>query len=82
MIDVKNLPDGRVVVHYLNFLTRDEIGNSDVRDGYGRAVARAKRIGGKRYRAKWYGGGIVFEGCNLKELEQSIKDIVAKESGD
>ena len=30
------------------------------------ALLKARRIGGKKYRAKWFGGGIVFQSYNLK----------------
>lgn len=79
----------RYVCHYLNLLTEEEKNNPEnvqrvyqgMSQGYHIALARARKIGGKKYRAKWYGGGIVFQSYNIKELEQSIKDIVTKESG-
>jgi hypothetical protein len=70
MIDIKKLPDGRIVIHYLNLLTEqeknssrplfDESGRRTLPTDYDIALARAKKIGGRKYRAKWYGGGIVF----------------------
>lgn len=42
--------NGRYVVHYLAF-----------GENYNMALNAARRYGGKKYRAKWYGGGIVFQ---------------------
>lgn len=53
----------RYVVH---FLALD--------DDYNKAHAKAKRIGGKKYRAKWFGGGFVFQSYNTSDLIESIKE--------
>jgi len=45
----------RYVIHWL------EVANT-----YPEAVAKAHSIGGGRYRAKWYGGGIVFQSYSLE----------------
>lgn len=42
---------------------------------YEHAVWKAKKIGGRKYTAKSYGGGIVFQSYNLKDLEQSILNL-------
>ena len=34
---------------------------------YNEALCKARKIGGKKYRAKWFGGGIVFSSYNLNE---------------
>lgn len=88
MIDTRTLPDGRVVIHYLNLLTPtekaaplwDRDGRRIMPTPYAIGIQRAHQIGGKKYRAKWYGGGIVFPPCNLAELEKKIKALVEKES--
>ncbi len=61
-------------------VTRFVYGKSLISYKYEKALKRAKKIGGKKFHNKSYGGGIVFQSYSLKELEQSIKDIVAKES--
>lgn len=45
----------RYIVHFL-----------DLADTYEKALAKAKPFGGKRYRAKHYGGGIVFSTYTLE----------------
>jgi len=53
----------RYVVH---FLAIDE--------DYNEALRKARTVGGKVYRAKWYGGGIVFQSYDIKsDLEEIIK---------
>ncbi len=65
--------NGRVVVHFLEFLTKNEIDRAPVSELYKLAVKKAKKIGGRKYRAKSYGGGIVFQWCeSLEKLEQLI----------
>ena len=54
----------RYVVHFLNiaktFADAKKIAND--------------RVGGREYRAKWYGGGIVFTSYNL---DDTLKTIIA-----
>lgn len=52
--DVNGNP--RYVVHFLSLA-----------DNYNEALLKARKIGGKKYRAKWFGGGIVFSSYNLNE---------------
>lgn len=42
------------------------------------AVALAKTIGGREYRAKHYGGGIVFVSYNLQDLLHHINRVTGK----
>lgn len=69
--DVNGNP--RYVCHYLNLLTQAEKDNNDwqVRK-YDLALARASRIGGRKFHNKQYGGGIVFQSYNLQETESAI----------
>ena len=53
----------RYVVHFI-----------DIADNYIDAINIAKQIGGKKYRAKWINGGVVFSSYNVKEdLKRIIK---------
>ena len=45
-----------------------------VRVAYGAAIAKARKVGGKAYRAKWFGGGIVFESYNMR---LDLEDVLA-----
>lgn len=81
MIDTRTLPDGRTVIHYLNLLTEKEISAAFELGAhptkYEIAIQRAKKIGGKQYRAKWYGGGIVFD-TYPAAVEARVKAAVAE----
>ena len=46
----------RYVIHFLN-----------IADNYMDAINIARQIGGKKYRAKWFGGGVVFSSYNIIE---------------
>ena len=43
---------------------------------YDLAVAKARKINGSRYRAKNYGGGIVFTNHSPEEIEKKIFNIL------
>lgn len=86
---IKNDVNGnpRYVVHFLNLLTEKEVyewpydeHGRKVIDKYALAVKRANKIGGRKYHTKAYGGGIVFQSYNLKELENYINKVVAEAS--
>lgn len=55
--DVNGNP--RYVIHFL-----------DVADTYTKALELSRKIGGRKYTAKWFGGGIVFTTYHLeRDLE-------------
>lgn len=73
--------NSRYVCHFLNFITDkdSEIHNFSKNNSsyntaykYGLALKRAKQLGGKKFHNKKYGGGIVFQTTNPKEIEQDI----------
>ena len=53
----------RYVVHY-----------QSIASTYDEAVAKARKIGGKAYNAKWFGGGIIFQSYNLGQHLTQIID--------
>ncbi len=78
----------RYVVHFLAFLTladKDECQNEATRLTnagqltfcvplmYERALQRARRVGGKKFHNKQYGGGIVFQCYGQSEIDALIK---------
>ena len=77
--DVNGNP--RYVVHFLHFLTdkeRDAIPAMGA-VSYGRAIKRANAwIGGERYRAKSYGGGIVFSSYNVESECSHVNEALEK----
>lgn len=64
----------RYVCHFLNFLTSaDEFTSLDER--YELALKRARKIGGRKFHNKQYGGGIVFQSYNIRRTEEQILEL-------
>ena len=57
----------RYVINYL-----------DIADSYSEALRISRKIGGKMYTAKWYGGGIVFQSYALKEHLEYLMECADK----
>ena len=57
----------RYVIHYL-----------DIADTYSDALRISRKIGGKMYTAKWYGGGIVFQSYALQDDLEYLMECAGK----
>jgi len=64
----------RYVIHFLQCLP-EEWKDSDLSQKYNAACCLMRKIGGKRFHNKQYGGGIVFSSYSLPELEQKINEL-------
>lgn len=42
---------------------------------YDLAVSKARKIGGKKYKGKEFGGGIVFQSYNTNELVKELNEL-------
>lgn len=73
--DVNGNP--RYVTHYLNLLSDDEKHNRGltIDEEYALAVSKARKIGGRKYHTKQFGGGIVFQSYNTNDLIKSINEL-------
>lgn len=69
--DVNGNP--RYVCHYTELVTDSDRVNGC--DRYEAALKRAKKIGGKKFHNKQYGGGIVFQSYNLEYTEKAIAEV-------
>lgn len=58
----------RYVTHFLSLLNEEE----QTLSNYNLAVKRANKLGGKKYRGKDFGGGIVFQSYDLDGLRKRI----------
>ena len=68
----------RYVCHFLNFITEDRENPDYGRtDHYALALSRARKLGGRKFHNKQYGGGIVFQSYNIPELENEIHAMLA-----
>lgn len=82
---IKNDVNGnpRYVVHFLALLSdkeQQEIRSKarpfeSVNDMYAYAVKKANKIGGKKYRGKDFGGGIVLQSYNIQDTENKINEL-------
>ena len=59
---------------YLNSVTPGHI--TDVGSLYSMALKRAKKIGGRKFHNKQYGGGIVFQSYNIQSTAEAICNLV------
>lgn len=81
--DVNGNP--RYVCHFLNFIKSSDderikqlqpYNTSKVSTTYQLALDRAKKIGGKKFHNKQYGGGIVFQSYNIQQTEKDILELM------
>ena len=68
--DVNGNP--RYVVHYLSIPVDESV---PVSRQYEEALKKARKIGGRKYTAVWFGGGIVFQSYSLQELAAAIIEL-------
>jgi hypothetical protein len=72
--------NGRFVVHFLDLVTPEERAASPEQGRipwlFDRALARSKKLGGRRYRGSDFGGGIVFQECGEELLRQDILNLL------
>lgn len=71
--DVNGNP--RYVVHFLELLNDEERISIPYNKKYEYALKKAKKIGGRKFSNKQYGGGIVFQSYNLQDTWNAIQRI-------
>ena len=71
--DVNGNP--RYVVHFLELLNDEERISIPYNKKYEYALKKAKKIGGRKFNNKQYGGGIVFQSYNLQDTWNAIQRI-------
>jgi len=62
----------RYAVHFTEFLNSEENAFIPFSKKYEYALKKAKKLGGKKFDNKQYGGGIVFQSYNIEDLEKKI----------
>ena len=73
----------RRVIHFLELVTAEDREAARGRDFagvsylYQVALNRARKIGGKKFHNKQFGGGIVFQSYSDQELEKDIAGLLA-----
>ena len=71
--DVNGNP--RYVTHFLNLLNSEEQSFLPFNKKYEYALKKAKKIGGRKFHNKQYGGGIAFQSYNTDNLKKQINDL-------
>lgn len=72
--DVNGNP--RYVFDFLYFITPLEQVNNNIDLQYQIALKRAKLIGGKRYRGKYFSCGIVLQSFNIADTIKKINELL------
>lgn len=69
----------RYVTHFSELLTLDEFdlftGIDKITQAYNLAIKKSRKLGGKAYRGKDFGGGIVFQSYNTEDLTKRIQEL-------
>lgn len=66
----------RYVCAHMWFITDKDRGNTVVGERYQLALRRAKKLGGRKFDNKQYGGGIVFQSYNLGSTCYEINKLM------
>ena len=66
----------RLVCHFINLLTDAERKETSIGNMYALAISKAKKIRGRKYHTRGYGGGIVFTTYDTpQELTERINKL-------
>ena len=65
----------RYVVHFLGLLNEGEGEGLGVLESFDMALKKARKVGGKMYRGKDFGGGIVFQSYDIQETINRAKGV-------
>lgn len=73
---VKNDINGntRYVIHFLCLIKETE--HTDIFKDYDLALSKARKIGGKAYKGKDFGRGIVFQTYNIYDTIKKINELL------
>ena len=69
----------RYVCHFLR-LNIEQDNGQDISEKYTTALSRSREFGGRKFHNKQYGGGIVFQSYNLRELCEEINEKLESEA--
>lgn len=74
---IKNDVNGnpRYVVHFMELCSDVEIERETIDKLYLIAIKKARKVGGKKYHTKNFGGGIVFQSYNTTNLIDLIYSL-------
>jgi hypothetical protein len=73
-LDVNGNP--RYIIDFLHLNKDGDAPDGDISGKYAAAVARANKLGGKKYHNKQYGGGIIFQSYALEGLCDELNNAM------
>lgn len=65
----------RYVIHFLELINDEERNFIPFHKKYEYAIKKSKKLGGKKYDNKSYGGGIVFQSYNINDLWNKLQTL-------
>lgn len=65
----------RFVVHFYDLLKEGEGEGLNILEKFDLVVKKARKVGGKIYKGKDFGGGIVFQSYDIKTTINKVKSI-------
>lgn len=65
----------RYVIHFMDIPMNEQEKKVGIIKRYDLAIDKVKKIGGKKYDVKSYGGGIVFQSFNIRETAKMISKL-------
>lgn len=68
----------RYCVHFLDLLSFDEKYNKglSIDEKYDLALSKSRKLGGRKYHNKSFGGGIAFQSYDAQELAKDLTELI------
>ena len=73
-LDVNGNP--RYILHFLAMTKPGDAPDGDISGKYAAALTRARKLGGRKYHNKSYGGGIIFQSYNTQSLADDLNNAL------
>jgi hypothetical protein len=68
--------NSRQILHFLALTKEGDAPDGDISGKYVAALARARKLGGRKYHNKQYGGGIIFQSSDAQALADELNNCM------
>jgi hypothetical protein len=68
--------NSRQILHFLALTKEGDAPDGDISGKYAAALARARKLGGRKYHNKQYGGGIIFQSSDAQALADELNNAM------
>ena len=68
--------NSRYILHFLALTKEGDAAEGDISGKYVAALARARKMGGRKYHNKQYGGGIIFQTTDTRRLAEDLNNFM------